>query len=79
MDEFVIQAPATGTLQSQSDEALRDMIGEAKSILKTRQNARQKQAVSEIRRIAKEHGLDIAVNKPARKRGRPAKADTGST
>lgn len=73
MDEFARQTPTTESLDSRSDDDLRDVIDEAKSILEARETMRKKQAVSEIRRIAKEHGLDVAVNKPARKRGRPAK------
>ena len=39
---------------------------------------REKEAVSEIRRIAKMHGLNVAIDKTARKRGRPRKSGTGS-
>ena len=78
MDEFARQAPTTESLDSRSDDDLRDVIDQAKSILEARETTRKKQAVAEIRRIAKENGLDVAVNKPARKRGRPAKAVTRS-
>ena len=73
MDEFARQTPTTESLDSRSDDALRDVIDQAKGILETRESERKKQAVAEIRRIAKEHGLDVAIDKPARKRGRPAK------
>ena len=43
-----------------------------------RKKAREKEAVSEIRRIAKMHGLNVAIDKTARKRGRPRKSGTGS-
>ena len=79
MDEFARQAPTTENLDSRSDDVLRDVIAQARDILDARETTRKKQAVAEIRRIAKENGLDVAVNKRARKRGRPAKSDTGST
>jgi len=77
MDEFVRNAALTEGLESQSDSALRDMIEKARSVLEARESERKKLAVAEIRRIAKEHGLDVAIDKPARKRGRPRKSGTG--
>lgn len=73
MDEFVKQILTIDGLESQSDDELHNVIGQARSILGQRKKAKEKEAVSEIRRIAKEHGLDIAVGKPAPKRGRPRK------
>ena len=73
MDEFVGQILTIDGLESQSDAELRNVIGQARSILGQRKKAKEKEAVSKIRRIAKEHGLDIAVGKPARKRGHPRK------
>ena len=77
MDDFTRQTPTTESFAAQSDDALRDVIKQARSVLQTRETTRKKQAVSEIKRIAKEHGLDVAVNKTARKRGRPRKSGTG--
>ncbi len=73
MDDFVRNTALTEGLESQSDDTLRDVIDQARSVLKTRESARKKLAVAEIRRIAKEHGLDVAIDKTARKRGRPRK------
>lgn len=78
MDEFVNDPPLTGRLEDGSDDALRAVIDEARGILESRETERKKQAVTEIRRIAKEHGLDVVIDKPARKRGRPRKAGSGS-
>lgn len=78
MDGFVPQTTPAENLDAQSDDDLRDVIAQARSVLAARENKRKKQAVSEIRRIAKEHGLDVTVSKPARKRGRPRKSDTGT-
>lgn len=64
----------TRDLESQSDEALRDLIDEAGRILKAREMRRKKDALAEIRRIAKVHGLDVAVGKRPGRRGRPPKA-----
>ncbi len=76
MDEFVKNPPLSGRLEDQPDEALRDVIKQARSVLEARESARKKLAVAEIRRIAKEHGLDVAIDKTARKRGRPRKSGT---
>ncbi len=71
MDTRVTGSALLDTLDSQSDDELRDLIGRAKDLLATRVADRQKQAVLEIRRIAKENGLTAQVSKHARKRGRP--------
>ena len=73
MDEFVTKVPTIEGLDSQSDDDLRSVIDQARNVLGQRKMAREKEAVSEIRRIAKENGLDVAVGKSARKRGRPRK------
>ena len=78
MDDFTPQSARTTDLDSQSDDALRAVIENARSILEARKTERKKQAVAEIRRIAKEHGLDVAIENPARKRGRPRKASTAA-
>ena len=77
MDEFAPQTARAETLESQSDNDLRAVIDQARRILEARESKRKKQAVAEIRRIAKEHGLDVAIDKPARKRGRPRKEAPG--
>jgi len=77
MTEFSKLTVLTGDLESHSDQALRDLIGEAGRILKARQAQRKKDALAEIRRIAKAHKLDVAVTKRPRKRGRPPKEASG--
>jgi len=74
MTEFSKLAVLTGDLESHSDQALRDLIGDARRILKAREERRKKDALAEIRRIAKAHGLDVAVGKHPGRRGRPPKA-----
>lgn len=61
-------------LEAQDDDALRALIARAREILAARDEKRKKEAIAAIRRIAAEHGLDVAVRKPARKRGRPPKS-----
>lgn len=61
-------------LDQQDDGELRTIIARARDILAAREDKRKKEAVAAIRQLAKEHGLDIAVKRPARKRGRPPKA-----
>lgn len=77
MTEFSKLAILTGDLERQSDQELCDLIGEAGRILKARQAQRKKDALAQIRRIAKAHKLDVAVTKRPRKRGRPPKGSSG--
>lgn len=60
-------------LDTQDDDALRALIARAREILTAREDKRKKEAIAAIRKLAAEHGLDVAVRKPARKRGRPPK------
>jgi hypothetical protein len=76
MTEFSKLAVLTGDLDSHSDQALRDLIDDARQILKAREARRKKDALAEIRRIARAHKLDVAVTKRAR-RGRPPKESRG--
>lgn len=71
MDALAEKNPVLATLEALPDQDLEAVIAAAKSLLATRANERRKQALSEIRRIAKEHGLDVAVREPTRKPGRP--------
>jgi len=77
MTEFAKVAVLTGDLERQSDQELRDLIEEAGRILKAREARRKKDALAEIRRIARAHKLDVAVTKRPRKRGRPPKESSG--
>lgn len=71
MDAALIQ---TESLDSMSDNALRELIAHAKGLLATRENKRRNEALLQIRQLAKDHGLGIAIKQPARKRGRPRKS-----
>lgn len=75
MDQQTMQTPFTDTLDSHSDEALRELIERARNLLQARERERRKDALAQIRNLAKEHGLNVAVKQPGRKRGRPRKAD----
>jgi hypothetical protein len=71
MDAALIQIES---LDSMSDNALRELIAQAKGLLATRENRRRNDALAQIRQLAKDHGLGIAIKQPARKRGRPRKS-----
>jgi len=64
----------TDTLDTMSDDALRELIAQAKGLLATRENKRRNEALLQISQLAKNHGLGIAIKQPARKRGRPRKS-----
>ena len=55
------------------DDDLRKIMDKVGGILRTREQERCKNAVSQIRRLAKENGLTVSVKKTGRKRGRPPK------
>ena len=69
-------SPPVPELDRLGDEALRDVINRARALLANREERRKKEALDDIRRIAKAHGIDIAIRKPARRRGRPPKNKT---
>lgn len=56
-----------------ADDQLRDLIARANAVLRSRKAERRKQALAEIKRLAKENGLDVSVNNTPRRRGRPPK------
>jgi len=58
-------------LAEASDEELRQLIKAASDHLARRDAARKREAMAKIRMLAKEHGLNVAIDRPARKRGRP--------
>lgn len=74
MNDHVNPHAITEQLETQSDESLRMLITRARGILAARDEKQKKDALAEIRRIAKAHGLDVAIKKPAARRGRPPKA-----
>ena len=66
--------PAQATpLDGLPDEELRAVIERARQLLTARESERRKQALAQIRQIARENGLNVSVKEPARKRGRPRK------
>jgi hypothetical protein len=60
-------------LKALADSELRAVIERANALLVTRRSERQDHARAEIRRLAKEHGLDVEARKRRGKRGRPRK------
>lgn len=68
-------APTGMNIDTLPDQALRALIAQANTLLASRAADRRKQALAQIKRLAREHGLNVSVKKPAGKRGRPPKAD----
>ena len=62
-------------LAQASDEELRQLIKAASDHLARRDAERKREAMAKIRMLAKEHGLNVAIDRPARKRGRPPKKE----
>jgi myosin heavy subunit len=60
-------------LEKLTDAGLQEVIKRAQTLLKEREQERRREALREIQRLAKEHGIEVDV-KEGRKRGRPAKA-----
>lgn len=74
MNSFANQHDFRTQFEAQTDDRLRELITHARGILAAREEKQKKDALAEIRRLARAHGLDIAVKKPSAKRGRPPKA-----
>lgn len=74
MNQGTPPLPGRAQLDAHSDEALQSLINEARHVLKSRAAARKREALRRIKELAKQHGLDVAVQDPAKKRGRPPKA-----
>lgn len=79
MDGFEHKKPLAedvrGDLDSAPDDELRRLIKEAGDILSARETARKREAIAKIKALAKEHGLSLSIDRPARKRGRPRKKE----
>jgi hypothetical protein len=72
------EAPSVlGALEGLPDEALQAVADRAQRILEERAKERRAAARREIQRLAKEHGLDVELREPKRRRGRPPKAREG--
>jgi hypothetical protein len=60
-------------LEKLTDAGLHEVIKRSQALLKEREQDRRREALREIQRLAKEHGIEVDV-KEGRRRGRPAKA-----
>ena len=74
-DEDMTPANMSRDLEQASDEELRQLIKAAGDQLARRDAERKRAAMAKIRVLAKEHGLNVAIDRPARKRGRPPKKE----
>lgn len=61
-------------LQDRSDAELQGLISEATALLEERAARRKQEAIEQIQRLAKEQGLNVKIDRPKRRRGRPPKA-----
>ncbi len=75
MSEESALASITSLLDALSDDAMRQVRQQIDGKLAAHANVRRQQALSEIHRLAAAHGLNVAVKKRPRKRGRPRKED----
>jgi hypothetical protein len=78
MDSITTELSFLESLQTLGESELRAVIERANALLVTRRSERQDHALAEIRRLAKEHGLDVAARKRRGKRGRPRKTATAA-
>lgn len=74
MPQSTEHSPHLPSLKTASDEELRKIISEANALLDARETDRKRDAIAKIKALAKEHGLDIAIERQKRKRGRPKTA-----
>lgn len=75
MNEFSAPRALVDQLENETDDGLRLIVRRARAILAERDERQKKAALDQIRQLAKEHGLNVAVKRPPRKRGRPRKAE----
>ena len=68
------KAVALAALEKLPDDVLKEVLSQGQAMLKARANDRRREALREIQRLAKEHGIRVDVSEPRGKRGRPAKA-----
>jgi hypothetical protein len=67
-----------GGLEKLTDDDLRTVGKRTGALLESREKERRAEALREIQKIAKAHGLNVDVKEGAqRKRGRPAKTAAG--
>lgn len=81
MTNHIIIDPGAGApqeraprLQDRSDAELQDLISAATALLEERATKRKQDAIEQIQRLAKEQGLNVKIDKPKRRRGRPPKS-----
>jgi hypothetical protein len=77
MSEGEARAAVLDGLDRLTDADLRDVVTKAGAILAAREKERKAEALREIQKIARAHGLNVDVNEGKRRRGRPAKAKGG--
>ncbi len=63
------------SLDQASDEVLAAVIEKATALLKQRETERTRTAVAHIKAYAKEHGLNVVIEPPRKKRGRKPKTN----
>lgn len=75
MDELTMSTatPAHTALDTMSDEELQALIDQARTVLEDRRAAHRREAVAEIKRLAKANGITVSVAPEKKKRGRPRK------
>jgi hypothetical protein len=66
--------PRAPRLQDLADAQLQALISEAAALLEERAARRKQEAIAQIQRLAKEQGLNVTIDRPKRRRGRPPKA-----
>lgn len=70
-------APRLPALEGLSDDELRELVKRAQALLHERDREKRQQAVREIERLAKEHGIELEVKGQRKRRGRRPKPKGG--
>lgn len=70
MPNSTTQPIDTKTLDQASDDALQELISKAQALLAERENSRKREAIAKIKKLAKAHGLDVAIEPKNTKRGK---------
>ncbi len=73
-----VMPQSVASLSQLTDDEIRDLIDRGSVILRERENGRMRDAVARIKALAKKHGLNVSIDGPARKRGRPSKKSGGT-
>jgi hypothetical protein len=67
------KAGVLDALEGLPDAELREVVKRGQAILAARDQERRREAVREIERLAREHGLKVDIDGHKRRRGRPPK------